>query len=151
VHYPLALTDFELAPSSSAGPAIPTPLADAATIYTRTYADWADAVFGETTALPDSDNDGDGQSNLMEYLASTDPTNPASYFAPLYAPDPQNTGFSLRVDSVYGVRYQLQSSADLLNWTPAPPVLIGDGSIIEFTLPEPVAGEKDFYRVELVP
>jgi hypothetical protein len=48
-----------------------------------TFSSWAVQYFGCTnnpSAAPDADPDGDGQSNLAEFLAGTDPTRSASTF-----------------------------------------------------------------------
>ena len=42
--------------------------------------DWELAYFGRIGADPNADQDGDGASNLEEFLAGTDPTNNASVF-----------------------------------------------------------------------
>lgn len=44
--------------------------------------------------------------------------------------------------------YQLESSPDLLNWTPQPPFIAPEP---EFTLDPPAAGPSRFYRVAVVP
>jgi PKD repeat protein/lysophospholipase L1-like esterase len=47
------------------------------------FQNWQMQYFGSLTnpaAAPDADPDGDGQSNMAEYLAGTDPTNSASSF-----------------------------------------------------------------------
>jgi hypothetical protein len=42
---------------------------------------WEILYFGSTNALPNAHGDADGQSNLQEYIAGTDPTNSAAFFA----------------------------------------------------------------------
>ncbi|MCU0857380.1 MAG: hypothetical protein MUC65_03130, partial [Pontiellaceae bacterium] len=59
--------------------------------------------FGSTeNGLPDVDSDGDGQSNLAEYIAGMQPTNAASYFTidRINAPGIEWTALTGRVYSV---------------------------------------------------
>jgi hypothetical protein len=157
VHFPLSLVETQIAPESTMGPGLPVSLQDTADTYSRSYTDWALSVFGDAATDASLDADGDGQSNYMEYLASSDPTDSTSRFSPTYEEDEQGNGFQIRIPSVYGVTYQLQSSTDLQTWTPVgsdiadPNTLVGDDSILNFTLPAPGTGEKSFYRIELVP
>jgi len=86
---------------------------------TRGRVVWTPLFNGKTLAdiNPNDDADGDGLSNLLEYLAGT------------YAFDPQD-GFSLNIVSTQGDRpvleflairgrdYEIQGSADLQSWSP---------------------------------
>jgi glucose/arabinose dehydrogenase len=52
----------------------------------QTFADWQAAHFGTTNAPnagPTSDPDGDGASNMLEFLTGTDPLNGSSYWKPI--------------------------------------------------------------------
>jgi hypothetical protein len=57
---------------------------------------------------PNADDDGDGQSNLAEYLANTNPTNATSHFEILSAGWDLNGYFKLTWSSIGGTRYRVQ-------------------------------------------
>ncbi|MCU0858797.1 MAG: hypothetical protein MUC65_10400, partial [Pontiellaceae bacterium] len=64
---------------------------------------WETAQFGSTeNGLPDFDSDGDGQNNLEEFVAGTQPANAASYFTidRINAPGIEWTALTGRVYSV---------------------------------------------------
>lgn len=102
-------------------------------------------------ARPDADPDGDGMNNLAEYIATTDPTDPAS---------------SLKIDSiqyylnqnhlawrsVYGMTYQVRGLDQVngTNWfnVGSPVTANGDTS----TFADPLGSTtRRFYRILLVP
>ncbi len=67
-----------------------------------------EAAYGITD--PDGDDDGDGQSNLAEYIANTNPTNAASVLKILDAGSLTNGAFGLTWSSIGGTRYRIQYS-----------------------------------------
>ncbi|MGI8964775.1 MAG: fibronectin type III domain-containing protein [Limisphaerales bacterium] len=73
--------------------------------------DWQALYWGNNPAnwpSPSADSDGDGASNLMEFLAGTDPRNPASVLRVRLTKTPQ--GFLLSWNTRPGFVYQVQSA-----------------------------------------
>jgi endonuclease/exonuclease/phosphatase family metal-dependent hydrolase len=62
---------------------------------------------------PNADPDGDGQNNMAEYVANTNPTNAASVFKILSGTNLSNGNFSLTWTSVGAKRYRVQYANDL--------------------------------------
>ena len=71
-------------------------------------ADSWESQFGITD--PNADDDGDGQSNIAEYLAGTNPTNAASLLQINHAEFLTNGVFEMSWPSVGGTRYRIQYS-----------------------------------------
>jgi hypothetical protein len=95
------------------------------------------------------DADGDGQTNLQEYLAGTNPLDPASVFA---ITNIQTAGADIQVSwtTVAGKTYQLQrgTSPDATAaWSPVGSTVAGTGSIVHQTDPGAAADPLHFYRV----
>jgi hypothetical protein len=77
--------------------------------------DWETQYFGSTGVAPGSDSDGDGATNLMEFLAGTNPTLPSSKLKLTtgYA----NGALSITMDpTTAGREYRMHFSADLQSW-----------------------------------
>ena len=91
-----------------------------------------------------ADTDGDGQSDLNEIMAGTDPNRSGS------KPDlALEIYHAIEIQTVTrpGVAYQLQSSADLVNWLISAAPFTGDGKTAHwFSSLE--AGEKQFFRLK---
>ncbi|MDB6029248.1 MAG: phosphohydrolase [Verrucomicrobiales bacterium] len=64
---------------------------------------------------PNADADGDGQSNLAEYLANTNPTNGTSVLKIIGATHQESGLFDLTWASIGGTRYRIQSTPTLTN------------------------------------
>jgi hypothetical protein len=76
---------------------------------------------------PNDDSDGDGISNLQEYLAGTYAFEPTDGFTLTIAG--VNAGNSvLELLAIRGRNYSIQASSDLLTWTPVSFRLASDGA-----------------------
>jgi hypothetical protein len=79
--------------------------------------DWMTRYFGSDVSKwpsPSADSDGDGVSNLNEFLAGTDPTNAASVLK--VGLQKTSQGIFLNWNTQSGLIYQVQSSSDLKSW-----------------------------------
>jgi hypothetical protein len=116
---------------------------------------WMIAHFGHATGMAEDhsragdDPDGDGASNLDEYIAGTDPLIPASCFR--VAASPSASECLLSFQSSIGRVYTLLSRVSLAapGWTPVPGQsgVPGTGETLELHAPLGLASEG-FYRVE---
>ena len=150
VRFPLTLSAVEVASYSADGPASPTTLTGQTVLYTRSYADWALATLGNSSAATSADADGDGQTNQAEFLASTNPADGQSLFKTTFAGYGQ-TGFTLRWFAAYGVAYQVQVSTDLATWSPlAGADVVGTGAEVTIVDSTPIGGRR-FFRVVILP
>lgn len=116
---------------------------------------WEITWFGSTTnplGAADSDWDHDGQINLHEYLAGTDPTDPADVLKITSVVRGADGDLVLRWPSVSGKSYKIQTSADLLGGfhdTADAPIL-GTGGVLTKSLSIGSAS-TGFYRVAVIP
>lgn len=92
---------------------------------------------------PAADDDRDGSDNLREFLAGTDPLNPASLLRATGLAAVAG-GFEFSWQSVPGRFYQIETASDLLNWEPAATVT-ANGPQTSVTLPATTAPRR-FYR-----
>ncbi len=101
-----------------------------------------------SAGAPASDPDGDGQPNLAEAQAGTDPTDPASRFITAAGPDAAGN-LVARWPSVAGKHYLLETSADLSAWTTLPGEYIGTGAELSAIVrPAGAAADsRSFWRV----
>ena len=113
---------------------------------------WMIQYFGHSTgqagdnSLASDDADGDGSSNLQEYIAGTDPTNPNSVFR-LSAVAPANSPVSLTWPAAPGRSYQIQYKTNLEDpvWLAAPGNISVLGSQGYYLAP--AVQTSGFYRV----
>jgi hypothetical protein len=94
---------------------------------------WEQLHFPGQAVNPQADSDGDGTSNLLEYLAATDPTDPASCFRTVGAIS--GTVYSLPIQTNTGRSYKVWVSKDLSNWQ-LQQTYTGDGSQKIFSFDE---------------
>lgn len=118
--------------------------------------EWKIKFFGSTTnalAADNADPDGDGQSNLQEYLAGTDPTKAGSRLQFTGVHGGLGTGKPVALDwlSAPTKNYILQSapSLDSTNWTTVG-TYSGDGNTQE-SIQNNNSGNARFYRLRLQP
>jgi len=96
-----------------------------------------------------TDTDGDGMTDLAEFMAGTNPTNSASALR-FTVPVTQNIGVT-RLDwpTVPGRSYRVHGSSDLVAWSVAQDWMRANGTILSFTAPS-TNGFK-FFRLEVKP
>lgn len=82
--------------------------------------------FSAQALSPLADTDGDGFTNLQESILGTDPRDPASRLTTEAAAAAGGSGLTLDWTGLRDKRYHLESSADLVNWSPLKSV-VGDG------------------------
>ncbi|MFM2141873.1 MAG: hypothetical protein RLZZ476_417, partial [Verrucomicrobiota bacterium] len=95
------------------------------------------------------DFDSDGQSNLNEWLAVTDPTSAASRFAASLARS--GTGVDISIPTASGRTYVLLQSDSLegSTWSPSPDASAQVGNGTPHVFQVPLAGGQKFYRVQV--
>lgn len=95
------------------------------------------------------DPDGDSLSNLGEFLAGTDPLNPASAFRVRpFSRSPVAGKLILGWESVAGKRYRVMASVDMVNWTALPGInVLATGSEAQVEVPDSLGGRTYFLRV----
>jgi hypothetical protein len=109
---------------------------------------WAQTWFGSPTACAGCDPDGDGLSNLQEYLAGTSPFDAANV---LHIATVQTGGLTFA--SVNGMTYRVERTDDLVGnvWTTLSNNVAGTGGSVPITDPDATSVPQRFYRVKLLP
>jgi hypothetical protein len=90
------------------------------------------------------DYDGTGLTNSQKSLLGLDPRNPNSRFHLEIVNDSASNQLHLRLDTVFGKLYQLESSSDLRNWRSFNSAIAGTGSTVEII--QSLTGAQMFFR-----
>ncbi len=108
---------------------------------------WEIEQFGSLNATSSGDADGDGTSNMMEYLAGTNPKSAASVFRP--ATHTSGGKLILTVPTVSNRSYRVWGSADLKSTWTQHDMISGDGSTVQW---EYLMGQSTryFLRIEIL-
>ena len=111
---------------------------------------WAEEHFGSASPVegvsgPHDDPDGDGFTNLEEFLLGTDPVDPNSRFT-ISEIDSESVRFRARPHDVY----ELYTSPDLETWQPTGQVVQPTSSTGEILVPSSEDARR-FHRVERTP
>ncbi len=116
--------------------------------------DWWETLHfgGPTAANPNDDPDGDGLTNLQEYILGTDPNTPNVYQAALGTTPAQDR--TLQFQTLEGRAYTILWSHDLIEWHPTATVQ-GTGQLESWTddgtatTTHPATEPRRFYRVQV--
>jgi subtilisin family serine protease len=97
------------------------------------------------------DTDGDGMTNLQEFVAGTDPQLPSSAFRVTSIDTDHSTFFKVHFNGAAGKLYRLSASSDLITWLPLGTPLLSTINGMQ-TLSAPLSGNAAaFFRVEIAP
>jgi hypothetical protein len=119
--------------------------------------DWQSRYWGNNSSKwpdPNADSDGDGASNLREFLAGTDPADPKSVLSTKILSTPQGSfltwntqpGFIYQVQSAN--RLPLEKKDEAQNWADVGSPRFASGA--DDSMPVERAGNSVYYRVKLV-
>ena len=106
--------------------------------------------YQKVNAEPSADPDNDGQDNLAESLAGTDPNDDQSFLRITEVKN-RSAGLLVSWQSQEAVKYQLKSSPSLSGetWADAGNVVVGNGAMISVAFDAPAQTQK-FFRVDVV-
>jgi hypothetical protein len=104
---------------------------------------WEFDYFGELFWLDDEDFDGDGQTNLEEFIGGSDPTNSAS-LSGITSVEAADGNVTAHFPIVAGRSYALETSLNLQNWTPQPAAIYAENGATA-SLTHPTGGLTPFF------
>ncbi len=115
----------------------------------ETFAEWSQRLFGSVVSQT-ADADGDGRTNYQEYVAGTDPQNPASAFRATSIVPAGANSVAITWRSIAGKSYFIDRSFDFQTWTTIAPVVLATNPQTTFTDSAFPSGQpKVFYRISV--
>ncbi len=97
---------------------------------------WEERFFGSVTPRPSTqDSDQDGATDLQEFLAGTDPTDPTSLFLVNFPAEQLNRTVQISWATVEGRQYTLEGSTEFGIWIPFEDPIRATGQPLSVTLP----------------
>lgn len=102
-------------------------------------------LYGVADGSASEDGDRDGFTNLQESLLGTDPDDASSAIHLQIFPQSGNS-LRLRMETVVGKLYQIESSEDLVHWIALGDLITGTGDSIEVESYAPASSSVIFYR-----
>ena len=113
---------------------------------------WESRFFGGNLATPPThDSDADGASDLSEFMAGSDPRDPASVLSLSIPRELANRTVALRWPTLAGREYTLEVSTNLSTWSPFTDPERGDGSPMTAVLPALDPSLTYLFRVRVRP
>jgi hypothetical protein len=113
---------------------------------------WEIQYFGHTGVDPNADPDGDGFSNLQEFLAGTNPTNSSSFPQLTFAWSGPDAALSFQ--SVFGKTYAVEYKNNISDaaWSVLTKGVTGTGLSMQFSDPGAATNcASRFYRLDITP
>ena len=114
---------------------------------------WENQTNGVSAGVYDGhlDSDGDGVSNLNEFLAGTDPANSSSVLK-ILSLTKINNGFEVKISSIVGRHYALETSTNLQSWGLVPGFddVVAVGSETTFTDTFSPNSPRRFNRIKVL-
>jgi hypothetical protein len=97
----------------------------------------------------DIDYTGTGLTNRQKSLLGLDPRDASARFRLDIVKDTANSQLRLQLPTVYGKRYQIESSNDLQNWGSLNSTITGTGGMVEIA--QPLPSSAAFFRARYAP
>jgi len=107
--------------------------------------------FSTSANIAALDSDGDGATNLQEYLAGTNPKSAPSRLAVTSFPRPSANEFDITWPGVAGKIYRVTTSSDLVTWTQLGPNILCTAAGTQSFALDPGGSTQLFIRIEIVP
>jgi Bacterial TSP3 repeat len=111
---------------------------------------WEQYYFGTvaTNRTRFTDTDGDGMTDLAEFLAGTNPTNATSKLSFISTSVQTNNTVKMQWAAVPGRAYEVLTSTNLTTWTPITDWILATGSPMTYTVTNLSRGSH-LYRVQV--